>query len=164
MILFNYGYSIRDDSNRFRHSFKLGLDKFAKDGNSKMIKTCAIIIFAIMLGNTGNALAGETMRLSENDSGKTFEICVGDELAVVLPANPTTGYIWDVNSLDSNQLSQSKSDFFAKDEAIGAGVIEVIKFHAIAAGTSTVRLIFHRSFEQNVPPLKTFKVTVIIKK
>jgi len=42
--------------------------------------------------------------------------------------------------------------------------MEIIKFHAIAAGTSHLKLIFHRPFEQNVPPLKTFEVTVITKK
>ena len=116
-----------------------------------------------MLGCAGNTLAGEPMKLSENDSGKTVEICVGDELEVVLPGNPTTGYVWEVSSLDSHVLRLEKADFFADDKAIGAGGMEIIKFHAIAAGTSPLKLIFHRTFEQNIPPLKTFEVTVLIK-
>jgi inhibitor of cysteine peptidase len=104
------------------------------------------------------------MKLYENDSGKTVEIRVGDELEVVLPGKPTTGFVWEVSSLDTHVLSQGETDFIATDKAIGSGGMEIIKFHAIAAGTSVVRLIFHRSFEPNVPPLKTFKVTVIIKK
>jgi predicted secreted protein len=47
---------------------------------------------------------------------------------------------------------------------MGSSGVEIIKFRAIAAGKSEVKLIFHRSFEHNVPPLKTFGVTVIIKK
>ena len=104
------------------------------------------------------------MKLSENDSGKTVEIGVGEELEVILPGMPTTGYIWEVSSLNSNVLRPGKADFFANDKAIGAGGMEIIKFHAIAAGESKVKLIFHRSFEPNMPPLKTFEVTVIIKK
>jgi inhibitor of cysteine peptidase len=129
-----------------------------------MIKTCAIIIFALVLGNAGNTLAGEAMKLYENDSGKTVEICVGDELEVVLPGKPTTGFIWEVSSLDTHVLNQGEAHFIASDKAIGSGGMEIIKFHAIAAGTSVVRLIYHRSFEPNMPPLKTFKVTVNIKK
>ncbi|MDD1614885.1 MAG: protease inhibitor I42 family protein [Methylococcaceae bacterium] len=125
---------------------------------------CAIIIFALMWGNAGNTLAGESMKLSENDSGKTVEIHVGDELEVILPGNPTTGYVWEVSSLDSTVMRLGKADFVAKDKAIGAGGMEIIKFHAIAAGTSHLKLIFHRTFEQDMPPLKTFEVTVIIKK
>jgi predicted secreted protein len=123
-----------------------------------------IIVFTFMLGYAGNALAGESMKLSENDSGKTVEICVGDELEVRLPGNPTTGYIWAVNSLASNVLGLGNTHFIANDNAVGAGGTEVIKFHAIALGTVVVKLIFHRPFEPNIPPLKTFNVTVIIKK
>jgi inhibitor of cysteine peptidase len=129
-----------------------------------MIKTFAIIIFALMLGNTATTLTGESMKLSENDSGKTVEISVGGELEVALPGNPTTGYMWEVSSLDSNVLKLDNTEFVADGKAIGAGGVEVIKFHAISAGKSDVKLIFHRSFEPNIPPSKTFAVTVIIKK
>ena len=128
-----------------------------------MIQTCAIIMFVLTLGNAGNTLAGESMKLSENDSGKTVEIRVGDELEVILPGKPTTGYVWEVSSLDSAVLRLGKADFFANGEAIGSGGMEIIKFHALAAGKNEVKLIFHRPFEQNMPPLKTFAVTVIIK-
>jgi inhibitor of cysteine peptidase len=104
------------------------------------------------------------MRLSENDSGKTVEIHADDELELILPAKPTTGYIWEVNALDLNVLELSETNFIASDKAIGAGGIEIIKFHPITMGKSKVKLIFHRPFEQNIPPLKTFDVTVIIKK
>jgi inhibitor of cysteine peptidase len=116
-----------------------------------------------MWGNAGTTLAGESMKLNENDSGKTVEIHIGDELEVILPGKPTTGYVWEVSSLDSHVMRLDKVDFAANNNAIGAGGMEIIKFHAIAAGTSHLKLIFHRPFEQNMPPLKTFEVTVIIK-
>jgi len=164
MILFNIGCGIRDNYGGLLYAFKLSLDKVANFSGTKIILTCAILIFALSLANTGNTLAGESMKLSENDSGKTVEIGVGEELEVILPGMPTTGYIWEVSSLNSNVLRPGKADFFANDKAIGAGGMEIIKFHAIAAGESKVKLIFHRSFEPNMPPLKTFEVTVIIKK
>ena len=160
-MLCNDGHTIRVYADRFWLLIKSGLAKVANDGNTKIIKTCAIIIFALMLGN---ALAGESMKLSENDSGKTVEIHVGDELEVILPGNPTTGYVWEVSSLDSTVMRLDKSDFFASDKAIGSGGMGIIKFHAIATGTSPLKLIFHRPFEQNMAPLKTFEVTIIIKK
>jgi inhibitor of cysteine peptidase len=140
------------------------MDRVAIYNNTKMLQICGIIIFALLLGNVGNTLAGETMKLSENDSGKTVEMLVGDELEVMLPGKPSTGYIWEVSSLNSNDLRLGKTDFFAHNKAIGAGGSEVIRFHAIAEGESEVKLKFHRSFEPNIPPLKTFEVTVIIKK
>lgn len=121
-------------------------------------------IFALMLGNAGNTFASESMRLSESDSGKTVEVGVGDELEIVLPGTPTTGYVWEASSPDSNVLKLGKADFITDNKAVGSGGMEVIRFHALAAGKSEVKLIFHRPFEHNVPPSKTFEVTVIIKK
>lgn len=163
-MLCNDGHSIRVYADRFWLFIKSGVAKIASYSNTKMIKTCAIIIFALILGNAGTSLAGESMKLNENDSGKTVEMRVGDELEVILPGNPSTGYVWEVSSLDSTVMRLDNSDFFADDKAIGAGGMEIIKFHAIDAGTSPLKLIFHRSFEQNMAPLKTFEVTIIIKK
>jgi predicted secreted protein len=162
-MLFHYGCSIQEHSDRFWHSCKLSLDKVANFVNIKIILNCAIIIFALILSNIGNSMAGQIMKLSENDSGKSVEIHVGDELEVILPGNPTTGYVWEVSSLDSSILMLGKAEFIANNKSIGSGGMEIIKFHAIAAGTSSVSLIYHRSFELNIPPLKTFEMTVIIK-
>lgn len=156
----------RNNSARFLHFVKLNMDRVVNFGSTKMIQTFVIIFFALMFGMvviTGNPLVGESMKLNENDSGKTVEIFVGDELEVVLPGNPTTGYAWELILLDTNVLRPDKAEFFAINKAMGSGGIEVIKFHAIAAGKSEVKLIYHRSFEPNVPPLKIFDVNVIIK-
>jgi inhibitor of cysteine peptidase len=104
------------------------------------------------------------MRLSERDYGRTVEISVGDELEIILPGNPTTGYVWELSSLDVNRLRLGQVEFFANNKTLGSVGMETIKLHAIAAGTSIVQLIFHRPFEKNIPPLKTFELNLIIKK
>lgn len=123
-----------------------------------------MLIFVLMLSHMDNTSAGETMKLSENDTGKTVEISVGDELEIAVPGNPTTGYVWEVSSHDANVLKLTNAGFYADDMAIGAGGVEIIKFHAIAEGKSELKLIFHRPFEHNMPPLKTFEATISIRK
>ena len=154
----------RYNFDRFRLNVKLSLDKVAGYIITKGIQTGAVICFALMLGNVDNTLAGQAMKLNENDSGKTVEIGVGDDLNVMLPGNPTTGYEWELIPLDLNVLSRVKTEFFANNKMMGSGGVEVITLHAVAVGKSEVKLIYHRSFEHNVAPLKTFEVTVIIKK
>ena len=124
---------------------------------------CTIIVIAFLLGNMGKVLSGETITLTDRDSGKTVGINVGDELEIVLRGNPTTGYLWETDLLDSNILSHSKSDFLPDTKAMGSGGIEINQFKAIAEGTSHLKLIFHRPFERNILPLKMFDVVVIIK-
>lgn len=140
------------------------MDKAAIDNYAKTIHFGAMLIFVLMLSHMDNTSAGETMKLSENDAGKTVEISVGDELEIAVPGNPTTGYVWEVSSHDANVLKLTNAGFYADNMAIGAGGVEIIKFHAIAEGKSELKLIFHRPFEHNMPPLKTFEATISIRK
>lgn len=128
-----------------------------------MIKVWAVLLITFLLGSVGCTWASEVMKLTENDSGKTVELQVGDELEIALPANPTTGYVWEVSSVDSAVLKLDKSDFFAGDKMIGSGGTTVMKLHAITSGSSSVKLIYHRPFERNKPPLKNFSIHVQIK-
>jgi inhibitor of cysteine peptidase len=127
-------------------------------------KVRAIIIFALISVFAGNTLATESMKLSENDTGKTVEMKCGDQFEVELPGNPTTGYVWDTSSLDSTVLRLAKTDFTINERTIGSGGVEVMKFQATAVGTSVLKLKFHRPFEHNIPPIKTFEITVVITK
>lgn len=103
------------------------------------------------------------MKLYENDSGKTVEINVGDRLEIVLPAKPSTGYLWEVSFYDANQLTLSNPDFYANGNTIGSNGTEVIKLQAIAEGQGQLKVIFHRPFERSTPPLKTFEATIFVK-
>ncbi|MDO9212776.1 MAG: protease inhibitor I42 family protein [Methylococcales bacterium] len=106
--------------------------------------------------------AGNTILLNENDADKTIDLHVDDELDLMLPAKPsTTGYVWELIAFDTAVLVQDGTCFIASDKAIGAGGIDIIKFHTIATGKSEVKLICHKPFECGVPPLKTFTVTII---
>jgi len=129
-------------------------------------RTVITYVYAILvsLGFIGNPLAGEIVQLYESDSGKMVEIHVGDDLEIVLPGNPTTGYVWEVSSHNPNQLRLGNSDFYAHDKSIGSGGMEIVKLQAIAEGKSQLKLIFHRPFEHSTPPLKTFDATIIIEK
>jgi inhibitor of cysteine peptidase len=129
-----------------------------------MIKVWVGLLITLLIGSVGCTMASEGMKLTENDSGKTVELQVGDELEIALPANPTTGYVWEVSSVDSVVLKLDKSDFFVGDKMIGSGGTTVMKLHAITSGSSSVKLIYHRPFERNKPPLKNFSIHVQIKK
>jgi predicted secreted protein len=129
-----------------------------------MMKTWAALFFGLILGNPDNLSASEMMKLTENNSGKTVELRIGDELEITLPGNPTTGYVWEVSSLDTALLKQENPAFLPADKSIGSGGLAVMKLHAIGEGCGELKLIYHRPFEQNNPPLKIFKITVIIEK
>ena len=103
-------------------------------------------------------------RLSEQDSGKTVELHAGDKLEVSLKGNPTTGYQWEMAAVDAAILKLVGEPEFNPDSgALGAGGKVTLRLIAVAVGQTTLQLIYHRSFEKNVPPIKTFKATVVVK-
>ena len=128
-----------------------------------MASRIQVALLALVLFTMTQTPADTPMRFSIQDSGKTVETCVGEELELVLEGNPTTGYAWDVVTFDSNILKQGKSDFWPGSGLIGAGGNEVIRFQAVAAGETVVKLVHHRPFDKKEPPLRTFELTVRVK-
>ena len=102
--------------------------------------------------------------LTENDNGSAIELANGQGMVVTLESNPTTGYSWEIAEIDSAILKQTGDSGFVQDSnLIGAGGKETFNFNAIGTGTTQLQLIYHRSWETGVEPLKIFTVTVTVK-
>jgi inhibitor of cysteine peptidase len=104
------------------------------------------------------------MVLTEDDNSRSIELDSGQKLSISLEGNPTTGYTWEVESPDSGPLEQlGEPEFEASSEAIGAGGRITLHFQATSPGETSLRLVYHRPWEQGVPPEKTFEVKVSVK-
>lgn len=104
---------------------------------------------------------GQTREVTEQDAGSTVQLQVGDTLEVILHGNITTGYTWETQSVDSSILQQVGSPVFTSTgRALGAGGTFTIQYMALAPGTTQLQLIYHRPFEQGVPPAQTFVIGV----
>ena len=100
----------------------------------------------------------------EQDGGKTVELHAGDKLEVSLKGNPTTGYQWEMAAVDAAILKLvGEPEFNPNGNALGAGGKVTFRLKAVAAGQTTLQLVYHRSFEKSTPPTKTFKATVVVK-
>jgi len=98
------------------------------------------------------------------DCGSKVELNTGDSLVLTLEGNPTTGYVWEVESNDPAVIKPAGEPEFNPDsEAIGSGGIYTFRFTAVAKGEDTLKLIYHRTFEKNVPELKSCEVTISVK-
>ena len=124
-----------------------------------------LIVFAGSLYACGaRGSAEQSIRnLTEADNGRSIELKVGDELEVTLPGNPTTGFQWDVDSVDSVILRQiGEPEFKPSNNAVGSGGNFTLRFEAVGTGQTELKMIHHRSFEENVPPIQTFEVTITV--
>jgi inhibitor of cysteine peptidase len=102
-------------------------------------------------------------RVSEEDAGSTVELRVGDTMEVVLDGNPTTGFSWETAAVDASVLKQlGEPQFEPASNLIGSGGEFTFRFEAVASGQTLLQLLYHRPWEKDVPPEKTFEVTVIV--
>jgi inhibitor of cysteine peptidase len=102
--------------------------------------------------------------IGKADNGKRARVPVGQFVLVRLPGNPTTGYGWRAAALGGQSVRLLMEPQYvpatAKPGMVGGGGTFFFKFQAIQPGTTTIRLVYVRSWEKNQPPADTFTCTV----
>jgi inhibitor of cysteine peptidase len=117
----------------------------------------------LILAACNSARGGPVMLTEEND-GQSVRISTGQQLVISLDGNPTTGYTWDVDTTNEDVLKQiGEPEFKASSGALGAGGVMTLAFEALSQGNTTLKLVYHRPWEQGVAPEKTFEVNVEVK-
>lgn len=111
--------------------------------------------------------AVESKEVNEDNDGGQIELEPGQILIVTLESNPTTGYRWEQIEPQEHLLQQKgDAEYIASDiggvPLVGSGGWETFRFKAIRAGQMTLKLIYHRPWEEGVEPLKTFSINVVI--
>jgi len=88
---------------------------------------------------------------------------VGDMLEVVLPANPSTGYIWEAGFYNQSVLkSYGEAEFWSSSANLGAEESQTLHFEAIGVGETELILVYQRSFEDEGVNQQTFHVDVVV--
>ncbi len=121
-----------------------------------------LILFCLIILLSGCS-AGNPIQLYQIDSDRTIKIKPGDTLEIVLDTNPTTGYQWKALPWDTEVIDQvDKPVYKSRSEAIGSGGELTFYFKALSTGQTPLKFIYFRAFEKDVPPIKSFKVTIVV--
>ena len=109
--------------------------------------------------------APATVTVTEADAGSTVRLHSGDHLVVTLAGNPTTGYTWEIVACDAAVLTPLGEPEFVPDTAApGSGGRVITRLAAVGPGQTTLQMIYHRTFEPGVPPLKTFALRTAVER
>jgi len=101
-----------------------------------------------------------TIELTEKDDGAVLKLQPGDQVAVSVPGNPTTGYTWELAAISVNVLEPGlEPDYVRDSDLIGAGGRYTFRFTARSHGYTRIILAYLRKWEKEVPPVKTFEIT-----
>lgn len=109
--------------------------------------------------------APEEVKLTAADNGSEVELVKGQALTITLQSNPTTGYMWEVVEPPDEQVMRQVGEIEFEPESdedvIGAGGVQIIRFEIVNAGRTSLKLVYHRSWETDVEPLETFSIQVV---
>jgi len=108
--------------------------------------------------------ATETMVVDARADGET-RLRPGQTLAIELDSNASTGYAWEIVEDGSPVLEPAAVPARAAPAAPpmpGAGGTSRWRYRAVQAGTTTLRLVYRRSWEKNVEPVRTANYRVVV--
>ena len=133
---------------------------------SKKLKTrrntVAVLLAVLVL--LANCRPSREVKLDASNNGSQIEIEKGQILVITLEANPTTGYTWEMIEGEEQILQQvGEIEFQSDSKLIGAPGIQTLRLEAVNVGQITLNLVYHRPWEENVDPLETFSVQVVVR-
>ena len=114
------------------------------------------------------SLFAKEIIVTEQDFGKNIEVERGDTFRITLHENPSTGYQWEVKTLDETMMrliekAYVPSRLFSEQHRIcGAGGTTTFTFLVEGKGVTPCQLIYHRAWEQT-DPLETFDLTISVR-
>jgi inhibitor of cysteine peptidase len=118
-----------------------------------------VVLMALLL-----SACSKSVKVGSSMNGETLTLEKGQTLVLKLNANPTTGYDWEIISLDPDILSQQgEVDYKADSTLTGSGGVDSWTFKAVDSGGTHLVLVYHRSWEKDTPPLETFELNIVVK-
>jgi len=105
--------------------------------------------------------AAATIELTEKDNGAAVKVQPGDQIKVAVLGNPTTGYTWELAAIRVDVLEPVlEPEYFLDSTLPGAGGRFTFRFTVRSQGFTKVILAYLRTWEKDMPPVKTFEMTV----
>ena len=123
----------------------------------------ACLGFALVLAQCATA---QKEAPSFDNPDKLIEVTSGQEFRIVLDANPTTGFTWQLSSpLDDTLVTVVGNSYDAPSTSgrVGAGGKQTWTFKAMRRGQTAIGLLYARPWEKGVDPEKKLMFSVIIR-
>jgi inhibitor of cysteine peptidase len=110
----------------------------------------------------GITIVKKLIYLDEHDDGSTVEAHLGDFIAVDLPTNPSTGYDWHLETMDSKVLAYRGKFYYGFSGLFGSPGRVVWLFEAIGYGKTDLVLKYYRLWEGPGSALDTYTLHIVV--
>lgn len=125
-----------------------------------------LVVAALAVGLTACSSDPKPLTLTKAADGTSVQVEVGQVIEISLEGNPTTGYSWEAKETGEPTLNPQGEPAYVQAETgatlVGGGGTYTFTYVGAEAGTATLELIYHRSWETDVAPLETFTLEVTV--
>ena len=131
---------------------------------SVLLLSVAMLV-PVVLGGCPLLQRGETVFWDITFNTMNATRFVGDHLVVALPSNGSTGYSWQVTTIDTSMLElvQQQSLATGTSDLPGSGSMSVFEFLVTGKGSSTLVLDSVRAGDPpGTPPAQTFSMSFLV--
>ncbi|WP_433575992.1 protease inhibitor I42 family protein [Nocardia brasiliensis] len=108
--------------------------------------------------------AFSVLNATQEANGQERRLTIGQSLVLTLPANPSTGFSWQISGLDPNVARVQGEPTFKQDPSVpvapGAGGTSEWTFVGEGAGVTQLTMDYMRPWEQGIAPAQTFSLTI----
>jgi predicted secreted protein len=133
-----------------------------------MLRSALALALALLI--PAAAASARTVRLTEEDSGKTVRVRAGDRVVIRLAENPSTGYAWKVTRRPDREVARvTRSKYEAEPTeseggppVVGSGGTRTVRLRAVGAGRTTARLTYVAAGDR--PNGGRFRVTLRVRR
>jgi predicted secreted protein len=102
--------------------------------------------------------------VTRQDQGSVFEARQDDVIVFRLEENLTTGYGWEVETVEGSLVEFIDSTYLeAMGTAMGRGGTRVLRFVARSPGSQDIRLRLRRTWDPPDRDLEHLKVTILVR-
>lgn len=113
--------------------------------------------------SSGNRSNMSEVMIVASDLGKTVVAHVGDMVLIRLAENPSTGYVWEMDTLDAQLIEIKGSEYqAAPGTGVGRGGTRLFRLQAKAPGTAPLLLKLRRPWESEHEVADQLRVTLQI--
>jgi len=130
-----------------------------------MNKYFIILIFSVLLF-TLIGCSPNTITINENNQNEKYSLKKDDNIEVILAANPTTGFKWQIVNIDNSKIKLIDESYTAHKvnrDIVGSGGNKVYLFNTIDKGNTSIEFEYSRPFEKEATPYKIFNVNLDIR-
>jgi inhibitor of cysteine peptidase len=111
--------------------------------------------------------ASTPTRITLPESGGRASLTVGQELALALDANATTGYRWEILTPVPEVVTVVDPGTYRTvpdpEARVGSGGVTTYVFRAARPGTGVLTVVYRRPWESGVAPARTTRVEVEVR-